>query len=182
MNTWRELTADARRLARLLKQTNTRIVLAESCTGGLVSAALTRIPGISKYHCGSAVVYRIGTKNRWLGIARSVLEQPGPVSREVAALMAESVLQKTPEADVAASVTGHLGPDAPPKQDGLIYVGITARDVPHRRKKRLTVVKRHWLQKPSGQPSATEVRRLRDRRQIEAARFVLGTVRSFLDK
>jgi len=62
-----------------------------------------------------------------LGIPAAILEKPGPVSQEVAKLMAQRVLDKTPEADVAISVTGHLGPDAPPKLDGRVYIGIARR-------------------------------------------------------
>jgi PncC family amidohydrolase len=120
-------TSAARRVARLLKKTNRKIVFAESCTGGLVSGALTRIPGISQWHCGGVVVYRNETKQAYLGIPAAVLENPGPVSAEVAELMAASVLKLTPEADLAAAVTGHLGPNAPPKFDGLVFIAVAWR-------------------------------------------------------
>ena len=103
----------ARRVARLLKATGLKVVFAESCTGGLVSGALTKIPGISNHHCGGVVVYRNETKMAYLDIPAALLADPGPVSAEVAELMARRVLEKTPEADVAVSVTGHLGPNAP---------------------------------------------------------------------
>ena len=122
-----KLQAAAGRLARLLDEHKTNLVLAESCTGGLVSAALTRIPGISARLCGSAVVYQIETKARWLGIPPAMLVKPGPVSRAVAAEMARRVLEKTPQADLGVSVTGHLGPDAPKSQDGLVYIGVARR-------------------------------------------------------
>jgi PncC family amidohydrolase len=102
-------------------------VFAESCTGGLVSGALTKIAGISEFHCGGVVVYRNATKVAYLNIATKLLDDPGPVSAEVAGLMAQKVLEKTPEADVAISVTGHLGPHAPPKLDGRVFVAITWR-------------------------------------------------------
>src|SRR5688500_10912110 len=99
MNTQRDLTALAKKLACVLSERKMRIVFAESCTGGLVSNALTRIAGISEWHCGSAVVYQVETKAQWLGIERNILESPGPVSRIVAQLMAEHVLANTPQAD-----------------------------------------------------------------------------------
>ena len=105
----------------------TRVVLAESCTGGLVSALLTRMPGMSQYLCGSAVTYREATKTQWLDVAPALLERYTAVSGEVATQMAVGALVHTPEADVAVSVTGHLGPDAPPDQDGLIYIGLARR-------------------------------------------------------
>lgn len=122
------LSSLVHRVAELLKQSQTRIVFAESCTAGLVSAALARIPGISEFHCGSAVVYRLDTKTRWLGVDADLLQDPGPVSSEVAAAMARGVLERTAEAQLSAVITGHLGPQAPEGQDGLIFVGIGRRE------------------------------------------------------
>jgi PncC family amidohydrolase len=177
MTTQRELTAQAEQLSRVLSEKQLRIVFAESCTGGLVSNALTRIAGISEWHCGSAVVYRIETKAEWLGIDRNILEKPGLVSRIVAALMAENVLANTPEADVAASVTGHLGPGAPAGQDGLIFVGIARRSSNGHPPK--TLVKRHVLDAGTKALSGSK---LRNRRQLAAAAFVLESVRDLLNK
>lgn len=115
------------RIADLLAGAKKRAVFAESCTAGLVSAWLARVPGVSNYLCGSAVTYREATKSEWLGVSTSVLEQHTAVSERVTALMARGVLAKTPEADIAAAVTGHLGPNAPPEQDGLAYVTVAVR-------------------------------------------------------
>lgn len=117
----------ARQVARWLAQLNQKVVFAESCTGGLVSGTLTRISGISQYHCGGMIVYRDATKEAYLGIPRRLLARCGAVSPEVAALMAENVLRRTPEADVALSVTGHLGPQAPPQLDGKVFIGLACR-------------------------------------------------------
>lgn len=121
------LLSAARRVARLLQQSNHKIVFAESCTAGLVSATLSRIAGISSWHCGGVVPYRNETKTAYLGIDPKVLKKPGPVSELVAREMAERVLSKTPEATIAASITGHLGPNTPPKLDGIVYVAIALR-------------------------------------------------------
>src|SRR5688572_32428546 len=104
----------ARRVARLLEAASRKVVFAESCTGGLVSGSLTKIPGISNHHCGGMVVYRNETKTAYLGMPTAVLDDPGPVSSEVAERMALGVLEKTPEPDLAVSVTCHLCPRAPP--------------------------------------------------------------------
>ncbi len=117
----------ARRVAKLLAVGGHKVVFAESCTGGLVSGALTRVPGISEFHCGGVVVYRNATKTQYLGIPQSLLDDKGPVSPEVAEQMALRVLEKTPEATIAASVTGHLGPGAPAALDGRVFVGIVRR-------------------------------------------------------
>jgi len=117
----------ARRVAKLLKASGLKVVFAESCTGGLVSGSLTQIPGISEHHCGGVVVYRDETKAAYLDIPPKLLDDPGPVSRQVAELMAQGVLDRTPEADLSAAVTGHLGPNAPKKLDGLVFIAIAVR-------------------------------------------------------
>src|SRR5262249_37621904 len=104
-----------------------KVVFAESCTGGLVSGALTATPGISSYHCGGMVVYRNETKIAYLRIPRKLLAAVGPVSEEGAALMARRGVELNPEAEIAASVTGHRGPDAPPELDGLVFSGVAVR-------------------------------------------------------
>jgi PncC family amidohydrolase len=105
-----------------------RIVFAESCTAGLASATLAGVPGISRWHCGSAVTYREQTKIDWLGVSERDVTELGAVSEPVARQMACGVLQRTPEADVAAAITGHLGPQAPGDLDGVIYVAVAHRD------------------------------------------------------
>ncbi len=106
-----------------------RIVCAESCTAGLIAATLASIPGASRHLCGSAVVYRNDTKTRWLGVAQEILDDKtrGDVCAETAERMAHGVLQLTPEADFALSITGHLGPGAPPDLDGVAFVGWAQR-------------------------------------------------------
>ncbi|MEQ8786627.1 MAG: nicotinamide-nucleotide amidohydrolase family protein [Pirellulaceae bacterium] len=118
----------AQRIARRLAECEIRVVFAESCTAGLVSGALSRVPGISSWHCGSAVTYRNATKAGWLDVDARDLEHPGPVSETVARQMAVGVLRNTPEADLAMSITGHLGPHAPPRLDGRIFLGAARRE------------------------------------------------------
>lgn len=104
-----------------------RLVIAESCTGGLVATSLTSLPGISESFCGSAVVYRWDTKMKWLGVKPETLEKYTDVSVETAREMALGVLKQTPEASLAASITGHLGPAAPQQQDGMICIAVAIR-------------------------------------------------------
>lgn len=104
-----------------------KLVCAESCTAGLIAATLTRLQGASTWFCGSAVVYRLETKANWLDVDRDKLQDPGPVSPIIAEQMALKVLEKTPEADVALSITGDFGPGAPPETDGIAWVGISTR-------------------------------------------------------
>lgn len=122
-----KLAVEARRAAELLKRTSQRVVFAESCTAGLVSAQLASVAGISEFHCGSLVTYRNRSKQDWLSVPATLLADPGPVSEIVAGSMAEGALQRTREAGIAVSVTGHLGPDAPPRLDGLVFIGAAIR-------------------------------------------------------
>lgn len=119
----------ARELALILERRNLRLVLAESCTAGLAAAQLARVPGISRYLCGSAVVYQEATKTAWLGVPAEYFQPGGPgvVSGETAAAMADGVLERTPPADLAVAITGHLGPGTPVDLDGLTFHGWATR-------------------------------------------------------
>jgi len=163
-------------VANLLMQQKTRIVFAESCTAGLVSATLARVAGISDFHCGSAVVYRYDTKTRWLGVSEAMLREPGAVSEIVATTMATGVLERTPEADLSAAITGHLGPQAPADQDGLIYIGIAVRTA----HAPAVQVYRHVLPTEISPLAEVEIASLREWRQWKATEQVLTHVRDSL--
>lgn len=169
------LTSLIRSVAELLKTTGTTIVFAESCTAGLVSASLARVPGISEFHCGSAVVYQLQTKTEWLGISPALLDDPGPVSTQVAREMAMGVLQRTPAARLAASITGHLGPNAPAEQDGLIYIGIATRG------DEIVEIFQHVLPAEITDSTAVDADSLREWRQWKAAEAVFIHVQSKLE-
>ena len=122
------LAKQAYLVARILRDKRIRVVFAESCTAGLASASLATQPGISEFHCGGMVVYREGTKSAYLGISAQQLQRFGAVSSEVAAAMATGVLTQTPEAQIAAAVTGHLGPDCEPSLDGQYFIAVSHRE------------------------------------------------------
>lgn len=168
-------------VATLLRQTRRRIVFAESCTGGLVSASLARVPGISDFLCGSAVVYRVDTKSQWLGVSEALLLNPGPVSEVVARAMALGVLARTPEADIAASITGHLGPNAPDDQDGLLFIGVAHRSSEATREE-MSQVFEHRLPSVTSEMCQLRGDSLREQRQWLAVEFVLTQVRSMLTR
>lgn len=168
----RELTAWAKRVVAQLRAQKVRLVLAESCTGGLAAALLARIPGVSEFLCGSAVVYQVETKARWLRVSRRLLRDPGPVSREVAAAMTTGALEATPHADIAAAVTGHLGPGAPPEQDGLVFVAFGAREL---RKRPTVAVQKIELSLEAADRKCKSSRR-RLRRQESAAVHLLDWI------
>lgn len=127
MTTSASLAAAVQKLAALLGERRTRVVFAESCTAGLVSATVAQVAGVSEWLCGSAVTYREATKSAWLGISAADLQEHNVVSEEVARQMAVGVLRITPEATFSASVTGHLGPAAPAELDGVVFVAVARR-------------------------------------------------------
>ncbi len=87
-----------------------RLVLAESCTGGLVAAALTEIAGSSAVLDSSFVTYSNGAKTRLLGVSDDLIETFGAVSAACAWAMAQGAL-KVSDADVAVAISGIAGPD-----------------------------------------------------------------------
>jgi len=157
-------------LSNCLESLNCRIVFAESCTAGLVSATLSRIPGISAWHCGSAVTYRNDSKHQWLGIPIEWLEPPGPgpVSEPVARAMALGVLEMTPEAHLSVSVTGHLGPHAPADQDGLVWIAVARRDFTPECLPQVVAVKEYRIDS-----QARDGHSIRETRQQRAVQAVL---------
>lgn len=105
-----------------------RIATAESCTGGLVAAALTAIPGSSSVVDRGFVTYSNAAKTEMLGVPPELLEAHGAVSREVAMAMAEGALAHS-HADAAVAVTGIAGPnsDNTNKPVGLVHFALARR-------------------------------------------------------
>lgn len=101
------------------------VAVAESCTGGLVAAALTAIPGSSGYFLGGVVSYADAAKRDLLGVDPTILAAHGAVSAQAARAMAVGARERF-GATLGASVTGIAGPDggSPAKPVGLTYVGI----------------------------------------------------------
>ncbi|QDT05352.1 Nicotinamide-nucleotide amidohydrolase PncC [Rubripirellula lacrimiformis] len=110
-----------------LAQSKCRVVFAESCTCGMVACELGKVPGVSQWLCGSAVTYRNDTKTRWLDVDADTIAQQTAVCEVVAKQMAQGVLTKTPEADLAVSITGHFGPAAPAGFDGVVLIAAARR-------------------------------------------------------
>ena len=104
-----ELIAAATRVVEAYRAANRRIALAESCTGGLVAAALTEIPGSSDVLEASIVTYSNEAKAALLLVSTDVLETFGAVSIATAWSMAQAALAGS-GADVAVAITGVAGP------------------------------------------------------------------------
>jgi nicotinamide-nucleotide amidase len=111
-------------VAKLLK--GRRLGLAESCSGGLLAARITRLPGASAYMAGSVVAYANDAKAELLGVDPALIAAKGAVSPEVAEAMAIGALERF-EADVAVSITGIAGPDGGTEEKPVGYVCFNAR-------------------------------------------------------
>lgn len=107
----------------LAREAGLTIAAAESCTGGLVAARLTSVPGSSDVFVGGLVAYDNRVKSDLLGVPGEILERHGAVSAETAAAMASGA-RKTLGADAAISVTGVAGPGGgtAAKPVGLVYL------------------------------------------------------------
>jgi competence/damage-inducible protein CinA-like protein len=105
------------------------IATAESCTGGLVAARLTRVPGSSESFLGGIVAYADAVKTAELGVPETLLAEYGAVSTEVAEAMAEGARSGL-GADVAVAVTGIAGPDGGTEEKpvGLVHLHVTGPD------------------------------------------------------
>jgi nicotinamide-nucleotide amidase len=119
------LVALAERLQGVCLGRGITVAVAESCTGGLVAATITEVPGSSGYFLGGIVSYANSAKEALLDVPAHVLAAHGAVSAQVAMAMATGTRVRF-DADLAASITGVAGPDggSDEKPVGLTYVGL----------------------------------------------------------
>jgi PncC family amidohydrolase len=115
---------DSAALGQALIERGLTIAIAESCTGGLLGAALTAVAGSSAYVRGGVIAYADDVKAELLGVGRHLLATHGAVSPEVAAAMASGVRLRC-KASIGVSITGVAGPDANEhKPPGLVFVAV----------------------------------------------------------
>ena len=116
----------ATRLQTACLAAGSTVALAESCTGGLIAAALTGIAGSSGYFAGGVVSYSNESKRDLLGVEEAVLEAHGAVSAQVARAMAEGA-RTSFATSLAVSITGIARPDGgtSAKPVGLTYLSVT---------------------------------------------------------
>jgi nicotinamide-nucleotide amidase len=126
-----DLVARATDLIARYRQAGLMAATAESCTGGLIAALLTEIPGSSTMLERGFVVYSNAAKQELLGVPAETLARHGAVSEQTARAMAEGAL-KNSRADVAVSVTGVAGPDggSAEKPVGLVHFACARRGAP----------------------------------------------------
>lgn len=112
-----------RAVVELLVANKLTVTCAESCTGGLLSARLINVPGVSDVYKSGYVTYSNKAKRKLLGVKKSTLEKYGAVSRQTAEEMAKG-LAFVAKSDVAVSITGVAGPDGGTEEKpvGLVYM------------------------------------------------------------
>jgi nicotinamide-nucleotide amidase len=115
--------------AAMLTAAGKTLALAESCTGGLIAAQLTDIPGASAFLERSAVTYANRAKSDWLQVSDRILEADGAVSAACARAMAEGIRQVA-GSDFGLAVTGIAGPDGgtPEKPVGTVFIALALDD------------------------------------------------------
>jgi len=122
------LTAKAGEVLELCRLHGVMLATAESCTGGLVAAALTAIPGSSSVVERGFVTYSNQAKTEMLGVPAEMIEAHGAVSAQVARVMAEGTLAHS-RADISLSITGVAGPDGgtASKPVGTVHIAAAQR-------------------------------------------------------
>jgi nicotinamide-nucleotide amidase len=124
-----QLVAQAQHVLEICAKTDTQLSFAESCTGGLVGAALTAIPGSSAWIDRGFITYSNQAKIDLLGVDVLLIEQFGVVSEEVARAMAEGALSRS-ITTASIAITGIAGPSggSPEKPVGLVHIAAAHRD------------------------------------------------------
>ena len=123
------LNNQLKKLTAKLKKNKIKVAVAESCTGGLISYNLTKIPGASKFFMMGIVSYSNISKLNLLKVRQKTLTKYGAVSAEICKEMCNNLL-KISKTNIAISVTGIAGPDGGTKKKpiGLVYVGICSKN------------------------------------------------------
>ena len=117
----------AEELLNLCRNLNLHVATAESCTGGLIAACLTAVPGSSDVFDRGFVAYDNAAKTELLGVPEASIATFGAVSKTVACAMAEGALANS-AAQTAVATTGIAGPDGatPAKPVGLVHIAVVS--------------------------------------------------------
>ena len=112
-------------IIRKLKRKKLKISVAESCTGGMLSSAITSVSGSSKVFSLGLVTYSNESKIKVLKVSKKIIRKYGAVSEQVCKAMAENIA-KISKSNITVSITGIAGPSGGSRKKpiGLVYVGI----------------------------------------------------------
>ena len=158
------LLQDASDLFKRTKALGYRLATAESCTGGLIAASITAVPGASVVLERGFVTYSNEAKVEMLGVPADLIQRRGAVSQDVALAMADGALKHS-RADIALAVTGIAGPDggSAEKPVGLVHIAAARRDGPRLHEEhRFGDIGRHRVQAESAVAALTLAARLLD--------------------
>lgn len=124
-----DINATATEILKLARERKVTVTTAESCTGGLIAAALTRVAGASECFHEGYVTYSNEAKARLLGVPELTIVEYGAVSLQTAQAMAKGAL-KAANADLSMSVTGIAGPNGGTEQKpvGMVCFGLGFRE------------------------------------------------------
>ena len=125
----KDIFAEAALVVSQANEENIRIATAESCTGGLIGAAITAISGSSGCFSGGIIAYDNSVKTGQLHVPADMIETHGAVSEQVASAMAKGVLEAL-NVDLAISVTGIAGPSGgtAEKPVGTVWMGLATKE------------------------------------------------------
>lgn len=126
--TLKDIFTEAQTLIDVASEKNISIATAESCTGGLIGAAITSIPGSSRPFKGGIIAYSNAVKSKLLNVPPGMIHKYGAVSREVARAMATGAIESL-NVDMAVSVTGVAGPGggSEDKPVGTVWMGVAVK-------------------------------------------------------
>ena len=126
----KKLLVSAAKIVRRCAKKKWKIATAESCTGGLIAACITEIPGASKGFQQGYITYSDASKNKILNVSINSIRKFGAVSKEVAILMAKGLYSKN-KCDLSISVTGIAGPSGGrrDKPVGLTYIALKSKKI-----------------------------------------------------
>ena len=119
------LNNKSKKIVSLLNKKKLKIAFAESCTGGLLSSAITSVSGSSKVFTLGLVAYSNQSKTKILRVSKNIIKKYGSVSEQVCLAMLKN-LNKISKTNISVSITGIAGPSGGTeiKPVGLVYVGI----------------------------------------------------------
>ncbi len=119
----------AKVLTEMLARKNLKLTTAESCTGGLLGAEITRIAGASSVYERGFITYSNEAKSEMLGVPMDLIDDKGAVSAEIAESMVKGAIENS-HADIALSITGIAGPGggSDEKPVGTVYFGRMIKD------------------------------------------------------
>ena len=119
------LNYKSKKIVSLLKRKKLKLAIAESCTGGLLSSAITSVSGSSKVFTMGLVTYSNQAKTSILKVPKQIIKKHGAVSTQCCSSMVSN-LSKISKSNICVSITGIAGPGGGSKKKpvGLVYVGI----------------------------------------------------------